>query len=52
MASSPTSNWLDLYTAFLDLLNRNLSDPAEWFKSLGIVPGQEGVMALPNKADP
>lgn len=45
-----TEDWLDLYTAFLDSLNRNLEKPREWFERLGITPGAEGVMDLPRAA--
>lgn len=46
-----TEDWLDLYTAFLDSLNRNLENPKAWFERLGIKPGEEGVMQLPRAAD-
>lgn len=47
-----TEGWLDLYTAFLDTLNRNLENPREWFERLGIKPGDEGVMQLPKASSP
>lgn len=52
MSSPNTRQWIDLYTAFLDQLNKNLEDPEAWFQRLGITPGAEGVMQLPRKADP
>ena len=47
-----TQHWIDLYGAVLEALIKNLENPKDWFARLGLVPGQEGVMALPKKADP
>jgi hypothetical protein len=51
-SAADTRNWVDLYTAFLDQLNKNLSDPKAWFERLGLTPGEGSTMALPRTADP